>query len=126
MAFKPDNYTSLAPYLIVNGAQGTIDFLVEVFAAAPLRMLHNDDGKIAHGEVRIDDTVLMLCDAVEGWPAIPANVHVYVADVDRTFAKAIAAGATSVQEPMQKGDADKRGGFRDAGGTTWWVGTQVG
>lgn len=126
MAFKPDNYTSLAPYLIVNGAQGTIDFLVEVFAAEPLRMLHNDDGKIAHGEVRIDDTVLMLCDAVEGWPAIPANVHVYVADVDRTFAKAIAAGATSVQEPMQKGDADKRGGFRDAGGTTWWVGTQVG
>ena len=126
MAFKPDNYTSLAPYLIVNGAQGTIDFLAEVFAAEPLRMLHNDDGKIAHGEVRIDDTVLMLCDAVEGWPAIAANVHVYVADVDRTFAKAIAAGATSVQEPMQKGDADKRGGFRDAGGTTWWVGTQVG
>ncbi|MBN8885843.1 MAG: VOC family protein [Rudaea sp.] len=126
MAFKPDNYTSLAPYLIVNGAQGTIDFLVEVFAAEPLRMLRSDDGKIAHGEVRIDDTVLMLCDAVEGWPAIPANVHVYVADVDRTFAKAIAAGATSVQEPMQKGDADKRGGFRDAGGTTWWVGTQVG
>lgn len=126
MAFKPDGYTSLAPYLIVNGAQATIDFLIAVFAAEPLRMHRNDDGKIAHGEVRIDDTVLMLCDAVEGWPAIPANVHVYVADVDRTFARAIAAGATSVQEPMQKGDADKRGGFRDAGGTTWWVGTQVG
>ena len=23
------------------------------------------------------------------------------------------------------GDGDRRGGFRDAGGTTWWISTQV-
>lgn len=126
MPYKPDGYTSVAPYLTVNGAQGTIDFLVHVFGAEVLRMIPGPDGRIAHGEVRIDDTVLMLTDAVDGWPAIPSHVHVYVADVDTTFERALAAGATSIKRPIQDGDADKRGGFADAGGTTWWVGTQVG
>ena len=124
MSFKPEHYSSVSPYLIVNGAQSTIDFLVAVFDAKPLRSIPGENGKLGHGEVRIDDSVLMFCDAVEGWPAAPAHVHVYVADVDETYARALKAGATSVQEPVQMDDPDKRGGFRDAGGTTWWVGQQ--
>ena len=85
-----------------------------------------DNGPSMHVEVRIDDTVLMLADGVEGWPALPAHVHIYVTDVDATYKRAIEAGATSVQAPVQKGDADKRGGVKDAGGTTWWIATQVG
>ena len=124
MTYKPAGYTSVAPYLTVNGAQATIDFLVAVFGAVPLTIQRRDD-KIQHGEVRIDDTVVMLTDAVEGWPAVSSNVHVYVKDVDATFKRAISHGATSVQEPVRKDDADKRGGFRDNGGTTWWVGQQM-
>jgi uncharacterized glyoxalase superfamily protein PhnB len=52
-------------------------------------------------------------------------VHVYVPDVDETYRRATEAGAESVQEPVQQGDADRRGGIRDAGGTTWWIGTTV-
>ena len=126
MSFKPKDYTSVSPYLIVNGAQSTIDFLVAVFDATPLRLIPGDNGKLGHGEVRIDDSVLMFCDAVEGWPAVPAHVHIYVADIDHTYARALKAGATSVQEPVQNDDPDKRGGFRDAGGTTWWIGQQTG
>lgn len=126
MSFKPDGYNSVSPYLVVNGAQATIDFLVAVFDATPLRVIPAEGGKLGHGEVRIDDTVVMFCDAVDGWPAVPAHVHIYVPDVDATYARALNAGATSVQEPMQKNDPDKRGGFRDAGGTTWWVSQQIG
>ncbi len=125
MTFKPDRYTSVAPYLTVNGAKDTIDFLVRVFDATPLRMIPGGDGKIAHGEVRIDDTVIMFTDAVEGWPATPSHVHVYVEDVDKVFDRAIAAGASVVKQPVQEGDTDKRGGFMDDGGTTWWVSTQI-
>lgn len=125
MPFKPGGYNSVSPYLIVNGAQATIEFLVQVFDATPLRLFPGEAGKLAHGEVRVDDSVLMFCDAMEGCPAVPAHVHVYVADVDATYARALAAGATPVQEPVQKDDPDKRGGFRDAGGTTWWIGQQV-
>ena len=126
MAFKPENYTSVAPYLVVNGAQATIDFLVEVFGAKPLRTYPGDNGVLSHGEVQIDDTVLMLSDATEGWPAMPSHVHIYVPDVDATYQRAIAAGAIPVKDPVQGQDRDKRGGFSDAGGTTWWVGTQIG
>ena len=126
MSFKPDNYTSVAPYLVVSGAENTISFLVEVFGAEPLRMHPGQNGKLGHGEVRIGDTVVMLSDGVEGWPAIPSHVHVYVPDVEATYKRAITAGATPVKEPTQGQDTDKRGGFQDAGGTTWWVATQVG
>ena len=125
MPFKPENYSSVSPYLIVNGAQETIDFLVAVFDATPLRLIPGENGLLAHGEVRIDDSVLMFCDAIEGWPAVPAHVHVYVADARATCARAFKAGATSIQDPVQKDDPDLRGGFRDAGGTTWWVGQQM-
>ena len=125
MAFKPDGYNSASPYLIVDDAQATIDFLVAVFDARPLRVIPRGDGKLKHAEVRIDDTVVMVTDSIDGWPAVPAHVHIYVADVDATYARALKAGATSMQEPVRRDDSDKRGGFRDAGGTTWWVGQQL-
>ncbi|WP_072389426.1 VOC family protein [Hyphomicrobium sp. CS1BSMeth3] len=126
MDYKPHGYTSVAPYLIVDGARATIEFLVRVFDAELLRQYTRDDGKLAHGEIRIGDTVVMLSDPTDGWPVVRSHAHVYVPDVDATYARAIAAGAEPVQAPVQKGDEDKRGGFRDAGGTTWWIATQVG
>ena len=78
-----------------------------------------------HAEVRIDDTVVMLGDGADGWPPVPSHVHVYVPDVDATYTRALEAGATSVQAPVKKQDADKRGGVKDAGGTTWWIATKV-
>ncbi len=124
-SYKPQGYSTVSPYLIVNGASQTIDFLVRVFDAVELRRFPNEAGKIMHAEVRIDDTVVMLADGGGEWPPIPANVHVYVADVDATYRRALEAGATSVQEPVKKDDEDRRGGVRDAGGTTWWIATKV-
>ena len=124
--FKPDGYNSVSPYLVVDGAAGTIAFLQRVFGATELRRYPDPSGRLMHAEVRIDDTVVMLADCTDQWPAIQANVHIYVADVDATYRRALDAGATSVQEPVKKDDADKRGGVKDAGGTTWWISTMVG
>ena len=63
--------------------------------------------------------------AAEPVPPVPAHVHLYVPDVEATWTRALAAGAEPVQAPEEKGDGDRRGGFRDAGGTTWWISTQV-
>ncbi len=125
MPFKPEGHTSAAPYLVVDGAAAAIEFIVQVFGATELMRVPGQPGKVGHAELRIDDTVVMLCDAIDGFPAVAAHVHVYVPDAMATFARALAAGAEAVQEPVQKQDADLRGGFR-AHGTTWWVGTQVG
>ena len=125
MTYKPEGYSSVSPYLLVDGAQATLDFLVAVFGAEPLRIYPGEGGKLRHAEVRIDDSVVMIADAIEGWPAVASNVHVYVKDVDATYRRAMTQGATSVQEPAKKDDPDKRGGFRDKGGTTWWVGQKI-
>jgi PhnB protein len=124
--FKPASYNSVSPYLIVTDAAATIRFLVTVFGAVELRRFADPtSGRLMHAEVRLDDTVIMLGDCVEGvWPAVAAHVHVYVPDVDATYAKALENGATAVQAPVQKQDEDKRGGFKDAWGTTWWIATK--
>lgn len=124
-SFKPSAYNSVSPYLVVDGASHTIEFLVKVFGAVELRRIADPAGRLMHAEVRIDDTVIMLGDSAEGWPPAPAHVHIYVADVDATYRRALAAGASSVQEPVKKADEDKRGGVKDAGGTTWWIATKV-
>ena len=123
---KPAAYSTVSPYLIVNGADATIEFLKQVFDAVELRRFPDDFGKLMHAEVRIDDTVLMLADpAPPDWPSITSYVHIYVRDVDVTYRKALDAGAVSVQEPVKKQDEEKRGGVKDAGGTIWWIATKV-
>jgi PhnB protein len=122
---KPLGYTTVSPYLIVDGASQTIDFLVRVFGAVELRRFPDSTGKLMHAEVRIDDTVVMIADGGEGWPPIPSHVHIYVSEVDAVYRRALEAGATSVQEPVKKDDEDKRGGVKDSGGTTWWIATKV-
>ncbi|HEY7481090.1 MAG TPA: VOC family protein [Gemmatimonadales bacterium] len=125
MSYKPDDYSTVSPYLIVEDAAATIDFLTRVFGAVELRRFPDAAGKLMHAEVRIDDTVVMLADGGGGWPPLPSHVHIYVRDVDATYRRAVEHGAVSVQEPVKKDDADKRGGVKDAGGTTWWIATKV-
>lgn len=122
---KPAGYSAVSPYLIVDGAGRTLEFLKLVFGAEELRRFDDGDGKVIHAEVRLDDTVVMIADGNEAWPPIEANVHVYVPDVDETYRRALEAGAKSVQVPVKKEDEDKRGGVKDSGGTTWWIATRV-
>jgi uncharacterized glyoxalase superfamily protein PhnB len=124
-SYKPQRYSTVSPYLIVDGASGTIEFLKRVFGAEELRRFPDEAGKLLHSEVRIDDTVVMIADSGDGWPAVPSYVHVYVGDVDATYRRALEAGATPVQEPVKKEDEDKRGGVKHPGGTTWWIATKV-
>lgn len=58
--YKPANYNCVFPYLVVNGARATIDFLKHVFEAEELRVFPAENGGLMHAEVRITDTVVML------------------------------------------------------------------
>jgi uncharacterized glyoxalase superfamily protein PhnB len=123
---KPQGYSTVSPYLVAAGAQAVIDFAREAFGAAELRRYDLPDGSVMHSEVRIGDTVVMVGDAGPEWPAVPAHLHVYVADVDAVYRRALDAGGVSVKEPERRdGDPDRRGGVRDPAGNTWWIATQV-
>lgn len=123
--FKPADYSTVSPYLIVTDAAATIRFLELVLDGKLLRSFADEEGRLMHAEIKLDDTVVMLADSAPDWPPVAAYVHVYVKDVDASYERALAAGATSVQVPEKKGDEDKRGGVKDSGGTTWWIATRV-
>jgi uncharacterized glyoxalase superfamily protein PhnB len=123
-SYKPSGYPSVSVYIMADKAQRVIDFLSAVFDATPLRRSNRADGSIIHAEMKIDDTVVMISDALEQFPAFPVWLHVYVPDVDKIYRRALEAGGTSVMEPVQKGDDDRRGGVKDPAGNTWWIATQ--
>ena len=124
--YKPEGYSTVSPYLVVNGAAETIDFLIDVFDATELRRFPAENGGLVHAEVRLDDTVIMLADSNDSFAAAPSHVHVYVEDVNRIYQQAVEAGARSVQEPRQQSEEeDRRAAVQDSGGTTWWIATKV-
>jgi PhnB protein len=63
--YKPRNYPSVSPYLVVRDAGATIDFMVSVFGAVEIRRFATPEGRVAHAEVRLDDEIIMLADSAE-------------------------------------------------------------
>lgn len=124
--YKPNNYNSLSPYLIVDNAQKLVDLLKAVFNATELRRFDRNDGKIAHIELQLDDTVVMISDSTESYPANKAMLHIYVPDVFKTFDTAIKNGCEIIEKPINKdGDPDTRGSFYDYARNYWAVSTQT-
>lgn len=122
--YKPQNFSSVSPYIIAEDAAAVIAFLKATFGATDERHMKRDDGRIQHAEIRIDDSIIMLTDAPAGCTPTVACTHVYVPDVDAAYERALAAGGTSIQPPMKKSDPDRRGGVMDPAGNQWWIGTQ--
>lgn len=125
-AFKPTGYNSVSPYFIVPDAKGFIELMRALFNARELRRFPMPDGTIAHAELMLDDTVIMLGQSSDRWPPVPIVMHVYVPDVDAAYAKALELGCTSMEAPKQRdGDPDRRASFKDPAGNWWSVGTQL-
>ncbi len=121
--YKPDKHSDVSIYMMANDAMAVINFAKAVFNAEELMSQAREDGSIMHAELRIGDSVIMLSQATDEYPAFPVWLHVYMPDVDETYETALRYGAATVQAPERKGDSDKRGGVRDAAGNTWWIAT---
>lgn len=126
MSFKPNDYPSVSPYLLVERADDVVAFLEETFDAEVTRRYEKPDGSVMHLEVRIDDSIVMMGEPGNPDAVTPAMVHVYVDDVDRVYERGLEAGGSTEQEPTRRdGESDKRGGLVGPSGHTWWVSTHV-
>lgn len=120
----PADYQQVMPYLVIKDAPGFIGFMKVVFGAEE-RMRHmRDETTIAHAEIKIGDSVIMLAEATDDYRPNVGGFFIYVADADATYKKAIAAGATSVM-PVADQPYGRSGGVKDVYGNTWWVTTHV-
>ena len=129
----PEGYHSVTPYLIVDGAESAIRFYAEAFGAVEVLRMPMDEGKLAHAEVKIGDSHVMLADEFpdlghlgphkRGGPT--ASLMIYVPDVDAAFARAVAAGATEERAPADQFWGDRMGTLADPFGHRWSLATHV-
>ena len=125
-SFKPEGYNSLSPYLIVDDAKRLVQLLRAVFHAEEQRSFIDEQGRIVHLELRIDDSVLMISNSTPDYPANKLMLHLYVPEVLRTFELAEKNGCEVIERPIQQeGDPDMRGSFYDCAGNYWAVSTQM-
>ncbi len=125
MADNLDTYRTVTPYLIVADADAELRFLAAAFGAVETHVSRNDDGSVMHAEITIGNSQVMLGQGGAQWPPKPAAIYLWVPDVDGTYARALAAGATSESAPEDKPYGHRNAGVIDTGGITWWIGAPV-
>ena len=84
-AFKPQNYNSLSPYLVLDDASRFMDLAKKVFHAEEKRKYQRENGSIIHAELYIDDSILMIADSTKEYPARTSMLHLYVPDSTATY-----------------------------------------
>ena len=120
-----EGFTTVTPYVWVPD-RGFVDFLVRVFDAVETRVADNP-GHGIHREMRIGSSMMMIGESGEpNRPSRPIALHVFVDDADATFAKAIAAGGTSIGDPADRPYGERSGFIRDPYGNSWYIATPLG
>jgi PhnB protein len=132
--WRPEGYPTLTPGFCVRGAAQAIDFYTRAFGARErMRLLAPDGATVAHAELTVGDALVMLGEEDPGRGDRSAktlggsavNFYVYVEDVDAAFARAIAAGATSVQPVADMFWGDRVGTLEDPFGQRWTLATHT-
>ena len=128
---SPEGYHAVTPYLAVDAASAAIAFYTRALGAAERMRMPMPDGKIAHAELEIGDSLIMLSDPMPQSTVQPpkqlggtsAGVFLYVEDVDASFQQALDAGATSTMEPQDMFWGDRFGTLTDPFGHHWSLAT---
>ena len=125
MAQVNDRYRTVTPYLLVADADVELAFLKNAFDATDVQCQRNQDNTVMHAEVSVGDTLIMLGQAGGQWKPRQAAFYLWVKDVDATYARALAAGASSESAPEDKPYGHRNAGVIDQSGITWWIAAPV-
>ena len=120
----PKGYNTVQVSLNLTDAKGAMNFVKKAFGGKVRASMAGPDGKIMHAEVKLGDTLLLFSDSVQE-PPRPANLFMYVSNVDKTFAKAVKAGAKVIMPVSDMFWGDRWGRVEDAFGNRWSIATHV-
>jgi PhnB protein len=127
----PDGYHSITPALIVKDGEAAIEFYKKGFGAEERHRMKGPDGRIAHAEMKIGDSIFMLSDEFPQMKCLSPNsiggssvaMYVYVEDVDAIFDKAVTAGAKVIDPVKDQFWGDRHGRLEDPSGHLWSIAT---
>lgn len=114
-------YQTVTPYLTVKRAEQLVEFVKQVFGGNEVFRTTGSAGGL-HAEVTIGESKLMI-GGYESVEEIPTALHVYVPDADAVYQRALDAGATSLEEPVDQFYGDREAGVKDPTGNVWWIAT---
>jgi PhnB protein len=131
----PDTYRRVTPLLVVKGGVKALEFYAEVFGATERMRAPGPNGTIAHAEIQIGDSIVMVDDASPamgtkappsaGLDGSPTSLYIYVDDVDATVERAAQLGATVARSPKDQFYGDRNGHVVDPFGHGWTVASHV-
>ena len=128
----PEGFNTVSAHLVVKGAGRAVDFYKKAFGAEEKVLMKGPDGRsVMHAELQFGNSTVMICDEWPGMTRSPESlggtavtVHLYVADADKTFNQAVAAGATPLMPPADMPWGDRFGKMKDPFGHEWSVATR--
>ena len=124
---NPFGLRTVTPYLLVEGAQQTIDFAIAVFDATLRGAVRlREDGTVQHAELALGDSVIMIGEPMGDMPGMPGMLYVYVDDCEKRFQMACDAGAIALRPIEVYPHGDRYGGVKDEAGNVWWIVTHEG
>src|SRR5258708_3435631 len=129
----PEGMSAVTPHLVIRGADEAIEFYKKAFGAVEEFRMPGPDGKLAHAQIRIGGSAIMLGEEAPSWGALgpkaiggsPVNIHLYVENADATMARAEKAGAKVTMPVADMFWGDRYGKLEDPYGHRWSLATFV-
>ncbi len=133
VSYVPAGYHTIVPYITVRNAAKAIEFYKQAFGATELMRFAGPDGSVAHAEIEISGSRIMLGDEMPEWGnrgpeslgGASGGLCVYLPDVDASVAKAVAAGATVFKPVQGQFYGDRSGTVIDPFGHVWTLATHI-
>jgi PhnB protein len=130
----PEQFHTVTPGISISGAADAIAFYEKAFGAEELYRFNMPDGRVAHAEIKIGDSIVMISDdcGMEDAARSPANLGgssasllIYTTDTDAAFKRAVDAGAKVASEPTDMFWGDRFARVIDPYGHHWAIATHT-
>lgn len=131
--YIPDGFHAVTPYLTVRNAGQAIEFYKQAFGARERVRMAGPEGKVAHAELQIADSIFMLGEecpehgnvSPQTLEGSPVGLALYVENVDAAFDRAVDAGASVKEALSDKFWGDRCGSLADPFGHKWTLLTHI-
>jgi PhnB protein len=119
----PKGFRTVTPNIIVDNAEDAITFLRRALGAIEQYRLTTSNGKVAHCELKLGDSIVNVGESMDGFPAHGLVAQIYVEDSDALFDQAVAAGASVVMPMTDMFFGSREGRISDPFGNVWTIAT---
>jgi len=119
--YIPEGFGTITPYIFVNTADAFSDFVATAFGGVERGRTTRPDGVIANLQMEVGTSMIMVSEATEQYPAMPAAYYLYVEDCDSVTNQAILAGGVLKMAVADMSYGDRQSGVEDPFGNIWWI-----